>query len=219
MSAIAQSSSSDVTAISDTQSDPDLKDVSSLLASRICHDLISPIGAISNGMELLVMSGLPPSPELALIEESIENANARVRFFRVAFGGATDSQKMSRTDALKLLSDCYKAGRVSVQWEPPSELSRVQAKLVLLGVLCLETALPAGGRISIQSERGQWQMQAYGDKIRFDQSVWSVLSGQSTAEVEPSQIQFTLMHSALDTLGATAQIGHSDSAVSLRYDL
>lgn len=193
--------------------------MTSLLASRICHDLISPIGAISNGMELLVMSGLAPSPELALIEESIENANARVRFFRVAFGGATASQTMSRNDALKLVTDCYKTGRITVQWEPPSELSRVQAKLVLLGILCLETTLPAGGRISLQSERGQWQMQAYGEKIRFDPAVWSVLSGASVEPVEPAQVQFMLMRTALDTLGASIQIGHSDSAVSIRYDI
>lgn len=165
------------------------------------------------------MSGLQPSPELTLIEESIQNANARVRLFRLAFGGASASQAMSRNDVIKLVAECYKGGRVSVQWEPPSELTRVEAKLALLGILCLETALPTGGRINIQSERDQWQMQAYGEKIRFLPEVWSTLSGHSSDGIDPSQVQFILLHNALTTLGSAPQIGHSDSAVSLRYDL
>jgi histidine phosphotransferase ChpT len=45
----------------------DIKDTSALLGSRICHDLISPLGAISNGLELLAMSGIASSPEMTLI--------------------------------------------------------------------------------------------------------------------------------------------------------
>ena len=165
------------------------------------------------------MSGLKPSPELALIEESIQNANARVRLFRLAFGGASHGQSMSRNDILKLVSDCYSAGRTTVRWEPSTELSRVEAKLALLGILCLETTLPVGGRIHINDDRGQWQMQAYGEKIRFLPDAWSHLSGRDTEVAEAAQVQFILLHQALEALGSAAQIGHSDSAVSLRYDL
>ena len=58
----------------------DQTDLSALLGSRICHDLISPIGAIGNGVELLMMEGGTPSPELVLIAESVAAANARIRF-------------------------------------------------------------------------------------------------------------------------------------------
>ena len=64
----------------------DQTDLAALLGSRICHDLISPIGAIGNGVELLMMEGGTPSPELVLIAESVAAANARIRFFRLAFG-------------------------------------------------------------------------------------------------------------------------------------
>lgn len=198
-----------------------LKDTASLLASRICHDLISPIGAISNGMELLVMSGLPPSPELTLIEESIANANARVRLFRLAFGSATGGQRMARGDIVKLLGDCFGTGRVQVLWEPTSDVSRVEAKIALLAVLCLEVTLPAGGKIVLRCDRGQWQMQAYGSKIRFEPEAWSLLNHSNTAlgDLMPSHVQFVLLRGALAQLGKTALAGHSDSAVSLRYDV
>ncbi|PTX55865.1 histidine phosphotransferase ChpT [Litoreibacter ponti] len=194
-------------------------DTASLLASRICHDLISPIGAISNGMELLVMSGLPRSPELALIEESIANANARVRLFRLAFGTASEGQKFSRQDVVKLLADCYGTGRVSVQWEPVSDLTRVQAKLALLAVLCLEVTLPLGGQIVVRCERDQWQMQAYGEKIRYDDDVWATLNSSLRGALAPAHVQFILLREALDRLGAEPMCGHSDSAVSIRYTL
>jgi histidine phosphotransferase ChpT len=68
------------------------RDLTSLIGSRICHDLISPLGAIGNGVELLAMSGTAPGPEMDLISQSVENANARIRFFRVAFGAARGGQ-------------------------------------------------------------------------------------------------------------------------------
>ena len=65
----------------------DAIELNDLIGSRICHDLISPLGAIGNGVELLTMSGMTEVPEMTLISESVENANARIRFFRIAFGG------------------------------------------------------------------------------------------------------------------------------------
>ena len=53
--------------------------LSALIGSRICHDLISPIGAINNGLELLGMTTRQAGPEMALISESVENAAARIR--------------------------------------------------------------------------------------------------------------------------------------------
>lgn len=208
--------------VSDTDALPaGLKDTASLLASRICHDLISPIGAISNGMELLLMSGLPPSPELSLIEESIANANARVRLFRLAFGVASGGQRMARGDIVKLLGDCYGAGRIQVIWEPTSDVSRIEAKIALLAVLCLEVALPAGGKIVLRCDRGQWQMQAYGSKIRFDPLAWNLLIKRTAdpTDMQPAHVQFLLLRDALAQFDQSALAGHSDSAVSLQYQV
>jgi histidine phosphotransferase ChpT len=66
-------------------------DLAALVSSRICHDLISPIGAINNGLELLNMSGASPvGPEMQLICDNVKSASARIRFFRIAFGAASD---------------------------------------------------------------------------------------------------------------------------------
>ena len=80
------------------------RDLSSLVGSRICHDLISPIGAIGNGVELLQMAPRDSAAELDLITDSVDNAAARIRFFRVAFGAAGD-QMMGRAEVISILSD------------------------------------------------------------------------------------------------------------------
>ena len=120
--------------------------LSALLASRICHDLISPIGAIGNGLELLVMSGAGGSgPELTLINDSVLQANARIRFYRIAFGVSAPGQQIGRAEILSILSDMIAGSRLQVEWHIPPELPRVDAKLAFLILLCLETALPYGG--------------------------------------------------------------------------
>jgi len=125
--------------------DIDLKGSSSLLGSRICHDLISPLGAISNGLELLAMSEQGKSPELKLVEEAIASANARVRFFRVAFGASSGSQVMARSEILNLIDDSYSTGRIKLRWDVAHDPTRTATKISLLAVLCLELATAEHG--------------------------------------------------------------------------
>jgi histidine phosphotransferase ChpT len=123
-------------------------DVSALIASRICHDLISPIGAIGNGVELLTMEpGGATRPEYALISASVANANARIRLFRIAFGSATSDQRIPRNEVLSILTDLGHAGRITFAWTSQGDLSRREVRLVFLLLLCLETVLPFGGRV------------------------------------------------------------------------
>ena len=59
-------------------------DLAALVGSRICHDLISPIGAIGNGVELLALTDGDTGAEMELISESVQNASARIRYLRIA---------------------------------------------------------------------------------------------------------------------------------------
>ena len=195
----------------------DLRDSASLLASRICHDLISPLGAISNGVELLSMSGVANTPEMKLIEEAVESANARVKFFRVALGASSGTQMLARAEILKLLDGCYGAGRLKVRWSPPSDPTRTEAKVALLSLMCIETVLPQGGEIVINEDRDSWQLQAFGPTIRYEADIWAVLSRPPNIQVRSNQVQFLMLKEALSQLGREAAVGHSSSAVSLRY--
>lgn len=195
----------------------DLNDTASLLGSRICHDLISPLGAISNGVELLSMSGVADTPEMTLIQEAVESANARVRFFRVALGASSGTQMLARAEVLRLLDGCYGGGRLDVRWAPLSDPSRTEAKTAFLALMCMEAALPQGGEIVINADRGNWQLQGYGPSIRYDAELWSALTRDTGTPVGSSQVQFLLLRDVLSSTGQTPLVGHSDSAVSLRF--
>lgn len=173
----------------------DKTDLTALLGSRICHDLISPIGAIGNGVELLMMDGSGRSPELALIADSVAHANARIRFFRVAFGAAgTSEQRIGRTEVVGVLSDLTRGGRLTIEWQTPADLSRREVKLAFLAIQCLESAMPHGG--SITAERGdtRWTLRGETARLRVDADLWESLSNPATGvEITPSHVHFALL--------------------------
>lgn len=169
----------------------DQSDLAALLGSRICHDLISPIGAIGNGVELLMMEGGPPSPELVLIAESVAAANARIRFFRVAFGMSGQEQTLGRAEITKILADNGQGGRVTIDWKPTEPVTRTQAKLAFLAILCCESALAYGGRITVSQTDGKWQVQARAERLRLEHNLWDTLSHPSP-DLAPAQVHFGL---------------------------
>lgn len=169
----------------------DQTDLAALLGSRICHDLISPIGAIGNGVELLMMEGGPPSPELTLIAESVAAANARIRLFRVAFGLSGGEHKISRAELTKTLADSTLGGRNTVDWQPTSDTPRNEAKLAFLAILCCESALAFGGRSTITTAEGKWQVHANAKRLRIEPDLWDSLA-KPNPNLAPAHVQFAL---------------------------
>jgi histidine phosphotransferase ChpT len=173
-------------------------DLAALIGSRICHDLISPIGAIGNGVELLLMDGGARSPELALVSESVFNANARIRFFRVAFGASSRDQRIARHEVTAILSDIGRGGRLVYDWSTPADLARNEVKLALLAALCLESAMAYGGRITVIAPEATdgpspWTIRGEAAKLRLDPVLWSVLAApRAPAELAPGQVHFAL---------------------------
>ena len=171
----------------------DRPDLNALVGSRICHDLISPIGAIGNGVELLQMESAAQGPELALISESVTNANARIRFFRLAFGAAGRDQRIGRSEVAGILADLYRGSRLTVEWEGPADLPRRETKLAFLLLMCLETAMPWGGRIAVTRGETRWLVQGRAARMRVDPALWEVLSNPAApCDISAAQVQFLL---------------------------
>jgi histidine phosphotransferase ChpT len=171
----------------------DKPDLTALLGSRICHDLISPIGAISNGVELLMMGGSVQGAEMSLIADSVAHASARIRFFRVAFGIASTDQRMARTEIAGIMADLTRGGRITIDWAGPSDVVRREAKLLFLLVMCMESALPFGGRIAVAHE-DRWIMTATSPKLKIDTDLWDILLNPGdTRGLTPAQVHFALV--------------------------
>lgn len=191
-------------------------DLAALIGSRICHDLISPIGAIGNGLELLSMSGAG-GPEIALISDSVANANARIRFFRIAFGLASREQGTSRTEILSILKDVYGETRVNIDWTVASDCRRPEAKAAFLALQCLESALPFGGEIMVSRSDGSWHFSAQSAKLKANPDHWAALQEGDLSGIDPNHVQFALLPLALEQIGRRVVLQMDETSITLGF--
>ena len=193
-------------------------DIAALIGSRICHDLISPLGAIGNGVELLGMAGAVDGPEMALISESVINANARIRFFRIAFGAARGGQMIGRDETLSILQDMSTGSRVRVEWDSDANLLRQEVKLAFLLIQCFETALPYGGTIVVKQDQDGWSLHCNAEKMNIDTSIWELLVPTGIEkEISPAEVHFALVPDAAKGAGCNLQTDLRDNAVTLTF--
>lgn len=169
--------------------------LAALVGSRLCHDLISPIGAIQNGLELLALTGGgKDSPELALIQDSCESATARIRFFRVAFGFASETQSMSAREIMSTLEAVTKGTRLRTHWTAEGDQSRRDVQLCYLAHLCCESALPMGGSATIDRDAAGWTVRASGPRVNTDTAFWDHLNGIAPLDAPPAdKVHFALL--------------------------
>jgi histidine phosphotransferase ChpT len=192
--------------------------LAALIGSRICHDLISPIGAITNGLELMQMSGAALTPEVSLISDSVENANARIRFFRVAYGMASERQTMGRAEVVSILKAVAQGARVSFHWGPLEDLPRTEVRLAFLALQCFETAMPYGGRITVTSESGFWAISGSADKLRQTPALWASLEDETSAiSISPAEVQFALLPVLLEEAGRRITLRLTENDILMRF--
>jgi len=192
-------------------------DLAALIGSRICHDLISPIGAINNGLELLGMTGDASGPELSLISESVGNASARIRFFRLAFGAGSD-QEISPSEIRGVFRDLTAGSKLHVYWEHENSASRWDVRLICLAQQCLETAMPYGGDITVSQDVNGWSIRGVSEKFNANNELWSVLADGSVPQnLAPAHVHFALLslHSRTENRTLRTQITHEE--IQIRF--
>ncbi|MCC0031077.1 MAG: histidine phosphotransferase [Brucellaceae bacterium] len=126
-------------------------DLAALLCSRICHDIISPVGALNNGLELLEEGGADEDA-MQLIQTSARNASARLQFCRIAFGAAGSAGMVIDTgDAEKVATSFMANEKADFSWEGARALlPKNQVKLLLNLILIASGAIPRGGTIAVK---------------------------------------------------------------------
>jgi histidine phosphotransferase ChpT len=164
----------------------DSLDLAALLSSRVCHDVISPVGAIVNGLEVLEeekdqeMRG----HALALIKSSAQEASSRLQFCRLAFGAAgSKGSSIDTGDAENVARQLLADERTRLDWNVPRVLlPKNKVKLLLNLCLIADASITRGGDISI-SAKGEdddmsFHVQARGVNARVTPGVASLLSGE-----------------------------------------
>src|ERR1700716_3524273 len=135
---------------------PDALELAALLCSRVCHDLISPVGAIVNGLEVLDDNPKPEDREFALdlIKKSARTVSARLQFCRLAFGAAGSAGAQIDTgDAENVARGFIEDDKIKLAWGVPRVLlPKNRVKLVLNMLVVGAQAIPRGGVLTVESE-------------------------------------------------------------------
>ncbi len=170
-----------------TAIDLDKLDLAALLCSRVCHDVISPVGAIVNGLEVLDDEDDPAMKAFALdlIAKSAKQASARLQFARLAFGAAGSAGAQIDTgDAEKVARGFIEDDRTSLEWQVPRVLAPKNKVKLLLNLLIVATStIPRGGRIAVEAtgegEEGGFRLRTEGSHSRIPPHLVGLLAGEA----------------------------------------
>jgi histidine phosphotransferase ChpT len=164
----------------------DALDLAALLCSKVCHDVISPVGAIVNGLEVLeeekdeAMRGFAQD----LIRKSARHASARLQFARLAFGAAGSAGASIDTgDAEQVARGFIQDERTTLTWDMPRVLlPKNRVKLLLNLLVIATTTIPRGGSIAVKGtvdgERAEFRITTRGINPRIPPHVEALLAGE-----------------------------------------
>ena len=175
---------------------PDALELAALLCSRVCHDLISPVGAIVNGLEVLDDNPKPEDRDFALdlIRKSARTASARLQFCRLAFGAAgSSSAQIDLGDAQNMAKGHIEDGKITLSWNLPRLLlPKNRVKLLLNMLVIAQQTIPRGGTLTIdpvgEGETMSFRVTAAGLNARVPQNIVALL-GASTAAIDAHAVQ------------------------------
>jgi len=196
----------------------------SLLCSRLCHDLLSPIGALNNGIELLADEHDPEMRArcLDLLGESARASANKLKFFRLAFGAAGGfGEEVDTREARAAIEGLFGAdGRIKIGWmiEEPT-MSKSALKIMLNLVLIAGDALVRGGRLDVGAERHDGGVdivvRAEGGRIVLDPELRAVMAGENDGEIAPRAAAAWLVRSLIDEGGGDLQFMDEEEGVLL----
>jgi len=190
------------------------------VAARLCHDLVGPVGAVANGVELLGTAGERIDPEITqLIGDSARLASQRLQFFRVALGTSNALPPVGRHAEVRRLTDGLFAGsRVALDWglrvpEVEALLGRTGAKVLLILVAIAFDALPRRGRVRIEGGSGEGgrldiSVSALDGEVRIPDEIRAALNGAvGASELTPRNVPAYIAARLAQAAGGQTRVG------------
>jgi histidine phosphotransferase ChpT len=191
-------------------------DLAALLCSRLCHDLLSPVGAMNNGLELLADEHDPEMRKrcMDLLAESAKSAADKLKFFRLAFGAAGGfGSEVDPAEARAVVEPLVTATkRTELIWSVPNALMPKRAVKVLLNlVLIANDALVRGGKLHVGAELRDGEQEivihADGPRVIFDETVRNTLEGKMAAsQIDSRTAAAWMVYSLCGQNGGSVQI-------------
>ena len=200
-------------------------DLASLLCSRLCHDMLSPVGALSNGLELLADEKDPEMRKhcFDLLEQSAKISADKLKFFRLAFGAAGGFGDMVPVNEARSVIDALVGNndRITVNWALASEsLPKAGIKTLLNLALIGIEALVRGGTLDIGAElrngASEIVVRAAGARIAFDPDVGRALDGSlPVRDLSSRTAPAAMIRQLAESVGGGLQFARTDDALVL----
>lgn len=168
-----------------------------LLCSRLCHDLVSPVGAVNNGIELIEEFGEGDGQAIKLIASSGKQASQRLQFYRVAFGQAGTKLVQPVADVRELLDGIFEGGKLAVAWDPACTRTPPVpgwGKMLLNLISLASDSLPRGGvlgvSVTVEAGRSRLAVSASGHGCRLSDEARAALAPLAKVEtLSPRGVQ------------------------------
>ncbi len=198
-------------------------DFAALLVSRLCHDLVSPIGAVVNGLEVLEdeRDAAMRADAMKLVVSSAEQAAARLQFARIAFGAAGSAgAQLDLTEVGRIVGGLFGGGKVHLDWQAaPLNWPKDWAKLLMNAALLAADSLPRGGRVVVTTTADAsapgFTIRATGQGARVLEEVEKAARGEPKGPLDGRSIQPYLAHKLARTLNAGLTLTSRDNEVEL----
>lgn len=198
---------------------------SALMVSRVCHDLVGPLGAVVNGLEVLEdeRDAAMRDDALRLVATSANQALARIQFMRIAFGAAGSAgAELDLNEVGRLVSGLLEGGKITLEWHvPQAHWAKNWAKLLMNATLLGADCLPRGGLVRVEASADAaapaFKVQATGTHIRVAPEVERAIRGEQTVEnVDARGIQpfLTYRLSRAVNAGLTIQAGEGSVEIT-----
>jgi histidine phosphotransferase ChpT len=195
---------------------------SALMVSRVCHDLVGPLGAVVNGLEVLEdeRDAAMREDAIRLVSTSANQALARIQFMRIAFGAAGSAgAELDLGEIGRLAQGLLEGGKVKLEWNVPQAYwPKDWAKLLMNATLLASDCLPRGGLVKVDAESGatRFRIHASGTVARIAEEVERMLKGaEPSAPLDARGIQPYLTHRLARTVHGALQVKTGEGFVEI----
>jgi len=198
-------------------------DFAALLVSRVCHDLVSPVGAVVNGLEILEeeRDAALRVDALKLVASSAALAAARLQFARIAFGTAGSAgAELDLTEVGRMVGGFLSGGKIQLKWgAAPVNWPKDWAKLLMNCALIAADTLPRGGNLSVKTSdnpsRPGFLLTGTGQSARLNDEVARVLRGDPALPSDGRSVQAYLTYRLATVLHTEVACHAGEGTVTL----
>ncbi len=193
------------------------------ISSRICHDLVSPVGAIVNGVDLVRDMGAGEHAEaIGMIGQSAERASALLQLYRIAFGAAeADSQSVPRGLLVEHCAVLFAPPRIVLEWDGRAgpALPRPEAQLLTLLLLCARSILGIRGSVLLRTEARSvlpLTLAIMTESFSSTVDLLDLLAENSTGgQVSPRAVEFVLARQAARDLNVRLEVEKANGRATI----